>query len=387
MKEDWEHFDHLQLRDDINSVYHDLRTKCPVAHSDQHGGFWVLSRFNDIYAAMHDPKTYSSAEGITVPSFGNVRPLIPLEVNPPEHGKYRRLLQPLFLPAEVAKLELNIRTITNTLLDSFVDQGTCDLATDFALRLPQTVIARLIGVPENYYGKFDEWVEGLAGEEKGDRKARAAAEMYECLSGLMAERRKEPRDDLISRLLAADIDGERLTDEEILDITFVLLPAGFETTATVMAHALWYLAEHPDAQVRLRTNPALIPSAVEEFLRYYTPNRSIARTLHADVELHGQQMRKGDKVIVLLPSANRDEEEFPEADQCILDRKENQHIAFGTGIHTCLGLHLARLEIKVALEEFLRRIPEFRVPEGGKIVRRSGLVWPVISAPVELGSK
>lgn len=360
--------------------YAELRAKCPVAHSDAHeeNGFWLLSRYQDVLAAARDHESFSNAGGITLPALGNPRPLIPLEVDPPDQLAYRGLLSPLFSPRQVARIEERLRDQTNMLIDAFVDRGECDLITEFCERQPTMALWQepFLGDPipiegeDDWVGVFQAWIHDFAHEPTKTLEAGQQISAY--LMRLIEHRRENPADDIPTLLVSAEINGRPLSEEEQHDYLMMLFAAGVETTAASLGAIFHFLARNDDVRGRLAAEPDLIPTAAEEFLRLLGPTQATRRTLKSDVELRGVTMSAGDPVVLLWGSADRDEEEFPAADKCVVDRFPNRHLAFGAGTHRCLGSNLARLELKLSLQELLRRIPDFKVP-----VDDSELEWAV----------
>jgi cytochrome P450 len=319
--------------------------------------------------AVRNADVYSS--GIEGAPLGVKRPLIPLQIDPPEHRKYRKLLDPLFAPKQMAKLEPQISAQVNELIDRFADRGSCDFTNEFAIPLPSTIFLRLFGLPLTELPQLLEFNErtqrpegGTSAEHLAARQANAR-DVYRYFEAVIAERRREaPRHDLLSTLLTADVEGERLTDDEVVDISFLMILAGLDTITDTLTCSFKFLAEHPGHRQRIVDDPAIIPSAVEELLRWETPVMTIIRVAQADDEIEGCPVRHGDWVLACLGSANTDEKEFENPDEVIFERNPNRHIAFGGGIHRCLGSHLARQELRVALREWHRRLPSYDLPAG-----------------------
>jgi cytochrome P450 len=364
-----------ELQEDPYSVLAEARSTQPVFRSEAHGGFWAVTRYEDIYDVAHDPDTFISGQGNTIPPMGN-NTMIPLHKDQPEHRKYRGLVATQFGPRAINALEDEIRAIVTNLIDGFVTRGACEFSSEFAEHLPGAIIARLVGAPDEALPQFVQWSAALAHADADDPEAAevAAGELWAYLSALIKQRRDEPRDDLTTHLLNSEVDGESLTDDELCNFLLVVVAAGTDTTTGFLENTLLYLGSHPEARDRLIAEPALIDSFVEEMLRYDTSVPSLARTCAKDVELSGVQFRAGDKVSLLWASANRDSEEFPDADSFVIDRSPNRHLAFGTGTHRCLGSHLARLETRIALEELLTRLPDLRVAADQPYHRRSGMI-------------
>ena len=382
----FDHHDHA-LSKDPYAVYRELRSACPVTKSEAWDGFWVVSSYEHVSQVAHDDATFCSGQGVSYPHAGNARPLIPIEVDPPEFLGYRRLLNPLFSHSAVEAMEDDVREITNDLIDAFIGRGHCDFMQEFAEPLPARMTLRLLGIDEGQWADFLHAIHVGVHESSRDfdKAVEALLEVYVQLAIALDDRQQGDGtgDDIISRLARADIDGRPLEDEEILDICLLMLFGGLDTTAAVIGHALVWLHEHPDQRARLAAEPELLPLAVEEFLRFEAPVQGLARTVTKDCELGGEQLKAGDKVWMLWASANRDEAEFPDADEMVLDRTANRHFAFGVGIHRCLGAQLGRLMGRVALEEILRRLPDYEVPPRSEVRHLSdcAIVYSLESLP------
>lgn len=353
------------LTRDPRSEYARLRDECPVARSDRHGGYWTIARYDDVYAVAHDHHAFSNESNGIPYRADPVCPLRPVELDPPEHVVYRTLVNPAFSPGRVADLEPEVRRLASGLLDGLVPAGAGDLAQGFALPLPAMVIGTIMGVPEDDLEEFKQItyrmvrlsVEGPRPGEDGD----GSTDFVRACTAMIAERRARPGDDFVSMLLQASIEGRPLDDMEILGYLVTLVAAGQDTTAALIGHALVHLGTHPDDQEWLREDLSRIPGAAEELLRWESPVHVSSRLTREDVDVAGTTIPAGEMVALLWGAANTDPEEFPDAGEVRLDRFPNRHLAFGAGIHRCIGSHLARLEARVALEEALRRLPTFRV--------------------------
>jgi cholest-4-en-3-one 26-monooxygenase len=377
-----------------------LRAEAPVHWNEgtaEFPGFWSITRYDDIVAVSRDTATFSSARGITMmvdpenpsPASGPGKMLITMD--PPRHVRLRRLVSKGFTPRMVAQLEPHIRAITTGILDAVAARGACDFVTDVAARLPLAVICEMMGVPRPEWTRMFELTNMVLGAddpeyqaEQGDRLATAnqgQREMFGRFAALLAERRRARREDLVSVLAEAEVDGERLTDEEILYFAYLLILAGNETTRNAISGGLLAFFEHPDQRARLAADPSLMPLAVEEIVRWTSPVLHMARSVTRDTELHGQPIRAGQKVILWYPSANRDETVFPDPDRFDVGRDPNEHIAFGIGEHFCLGAGLARLEIRVMFEELFRRLPDI-APAGPPERLRSTFIGGIKHLPV-----
>src|ERR1700722_2226807 len=329
---------------------------------------------------------------------GNVRPLIPLNVDPPLHAKYRKLLDPLFAPRRMEAQEEDITRRVNGFIDTFIDRGECNFSEEFAELLPSSVFLGLMGLPEEELAHFIHLRDGILHPDKIDpdakldpdaRRAVQAAtgqEIYAYFGGVIADRQRTPRDDVISGFLAAEIDGDRLSTDEILDILFLFLIAGLDTVSDSLTCFYAFLAQNPEHRRQIAADPSVIPSAVEELLRWESPvPAGVPRVATEDTELpNGDLVSKGTAVVVSYGAANVDPAAFADGTDVRFDREENRHIAFGGGVHRCLGSHLARRELRVTLREWHRRIPDYRImpghedleyPPGLRHVTNLSLVW------------
>ncbi|MDX1382134.1 MAG: cytochrome P450 [Thermoanaerobaculia bacterium] len=374
-------------------IWSDLRQSCPVAHTDRLEGSWLPTRMEDIRAIAKNVTLFSSREvGVVppLPSEGRQEeyadlPAPPIQVDPPVHTWSRRLILPFFSPQAVAGYEPDTRALCRSLAERLEDRGEADAAADYAQQIPVRVIARLLGVPEEMSDTFTGWVRSLlefAGKDR-ERSRAAREEIFAYLHGEMMARmrQEEPGDDVITALLEASKENEEVTQEHILGTCFLLLVAGIDTTWSGIGSSLWHLATHADDRRRLVAEPDLIPTAIEELLRAYSPV-TMARIVTEDVEFEGCPMKEGDRVLLAFPAANRDPEAFDNADEVILDRQRNRHVAFGVGIHRCAGSNLARMELRVALEEWLRAIPEFELDTSKPMTWAGGQVRGPRQLPV-----
>jgi cytochrome P450 len=312
--------------------------------------------------------------------------LIPETLDPPLHTKWRQLLSPFFSPRRVASMEPEVRRQCIKLIEDLVERGECDYVADFSQKYPTTIFLGIIGVSPDQLGQFMQWeddilhtpstADGLA------RQARAVNDVVTMFSEVIASRRKNSGQDLISEALTWTIDGRPIPDEDLLSLCLLLFMAGLDTVTNELAYATWHLAGHPADRQAIVDQPALIPIAIEEFLRYYsivTP----ARQALVDVEVHGCPIKKGDMVSLPLTAANRDPDEFHDADKVLIDRQENNHAGFGMGPHRCLGSHLARREMRIALEEWHKRIPDYGVVEGVPLPEYIGSQLGLASLPLQ----
>jgi cytochrome P450 len=365
-------------------VFKMLRGDTPVMNVDMPGGGAgvVLTRKQEIDEALRHPEIFSS--NMDAVDLKNKRPLIPLQIDPPEHRKFRRLLDPLFSPRKMALLDDEVSSLVNQLIDRFVSRGEVDFAREFSIPFPSQVFLTLLGLPLDQLDRFLAMKDGIirpdhvTGRGYASRAARehqqkTADSVYDYFNEVLDEREVERRDDLLSHFLDAEMEGDRLTREDILDICFLFLIAGLDTVTATLDCMFAYLAQHPEQRRQLAADPSLIPSAIEELLRWETPVMGIARVALSETELGGCPVHAGDQIMVMIGSANTDEAEFPDADTVRFDRDVNRHIAFGGGIHRCLGSNLARMELRVALREWHKRIPDYEVEPGHTLAYTAGI--------------
>ncbi len=352
-------------------VWDELRERCPVAHSDAHGGVWLPVRHTDVTAIANDTEHFSS-EGVIVNVFKpeGLAPMgyaPPITSDPPFHADARRLLLPAFSPKAVAALEDQARASCRELLDELLADGASevDAATAYAQHIPVRVIADMLGLPKTDGDRFRGFIHRII-EKPGEYAGTIAPEetLLHYLTGHIERRRAEaPRDDLIGFLLDTEVDDEKLTNEHIFGTIALLIIAGIDTTWSAIGASLWHLAGHPEDRARLETDPDVLPFAIEEFLRFYAPV-TMARIAATDTEIGGCPVAERDWVLLPFPAANRDPEAFERADEFVIDRQRNRHVAFGLGIHRCLGSNLARMELTVAVDEWMKRIPDFELTTG-----------------------
>jgi cytochrome P450 len=365
-------------------VFKILRDDSPVMTVDMPGGGAgvVLSRKQEIDEALRHPEIFSS--NMDAVDLKNKRPLIPLQIDPPDHRKFRRLLDPLFAPRKMALLDGEVSRLVNQLIDGFVGRGEVDFAREFSIPFPSQVFLILLGLPLDQLDRFLAMKDGIirpdhvTGRRYGSRAARehqqeTADSIYDYFNDVLDEREAERRDDLLSHFLNAEVEGDKLSREDILDICFLFLIAGLDTVTATLDCMFAYLAQHPQQRRQLVENPDLIPTAIEELLRWETPVMGIARVALSETELNGCPVHAGDQVMLMIGSANTDEAEFDDAGEVRFDREVNRHIAFGGGIHRCLGSNLARMELRVALREWHRRIPEYEIEPGHTLGYTAGI--------------
>ncbi|WP_437634635.1 cytochrome P450 [Sorangium sp. So ce854] len=351
-----------EMRRNPYPLYDQIRSSTPVLHHPPSGA-WLVFDHDGVKRALHDHEAFSSV--VSPP--GNRTSEWLVFSDPPRHTKLRALLSRAFTPRAVAELEPRIRRLSRELLDRTIERGEMDLVEDYAVPLPLLVIAEMLGAPTEDQPRFKRWSDVILDlsytVSSSAEAARAigaftavSAEMQGYLRGLVAQRRAAPRDDLLTRLVEAEVDGERLNEDEILGFFQLLLVAGHETTTNLISNAILCFLEHPTELARLRAEPQLLPSAIEEVLRYRSPVQTMFRVTRRDVPMHGQVIPAGEPALVMIGSANRDPKQFRDPGRFDIARDPNPHVAFGHGIHFCLGAPLARLEARVALSDLLARL-------------------------------
>jgi cytochrome P450 len=352
-------------------------------------GFAVVASRAAVDEVLRNPDTYTSRDLVQL---GNVRPLIPLSVDPPEHSKYRKILDPLFAPKKMDGIEADVVARVNHFIDAFVDSGTCNFTEELAVPFPSAVFLGLMGLPWEELDTFLRLKDGImragGGTADADERMRiqreTGQEIYAYFDAILDERQKDPRDDILTEFLRAEVDGEKLSREEILDICFLFLIAGLDTVTDSLTCFFAFLSQHAEHRRQIAQDPSVIPRAVEELLRWETPVAGIARVATADGVVAGCPITAGSLVFVSVGAANVDPQEFGDAFDVRFDRAENRHLGFGGGVHRCLGSHLARRELRVALREWHRRIPDYglapglelRYAPGLRMVENLELVWP-----------
>lgn len=354
-----------------------LREAGPVVDLGSETGRMMVGGDAEVRHVLQHPEVFSS--GIAAVSIGQVRPLIPLQIDPPRHRNYRKLLDPIFAPKRIALLEDRARALVQDLIGAVVDQGRCNFHTAVAEPLPTTVFLQLLGLPVSRAREFLKLKDGIIRppvktmEERTTYTTEVGKRIYAVLQEAIDERTQQRSDDFLSMFLDAEVDGQHLTNEDVLDIGYLFFLAGLDTVTASLDCMLSYLAQHPDHRHRLVEEPSLIPHAVEEMLRWESPVQGVVRITTEDTEIGGCPVPKGKVVNAMLGSANTDERAWPDADDVDFDRLENRHIAFGGGPHRCLGSHLARMELRVALEEWHRAIPDYRIADGVELRYSQGL--------------
>ncbi len=375
-------------------IWDELRRTCPVAHSDRYGGTWLPVRHDDITAIAYDTEHFTSRSVVV----SDVRPgpedlpapiglAPPITSDPPFHALARRLLLPAFAPKKVAALEPFTRELCRELLDATDGRDDIDAAVDYARHIPLRVIVKMLGFPQEDADVFRRFIRmiledvDMSAEERERLEEERELEHY--IDARIAEHLAEPRDDLTSFLLDAEIEGQKLEPDHVRGTMVLLMVAGIDTTWSAIGASLWHLAQHPEDRKRLSSEPELMPTALEELLRAYAPV-TMARMVSDDFEFRGCPMKEDDWVLLPFPAANRDPEAFPDAGEVVLDRAENRHAAFGLGIHRCIGSNLARMELRVALEEWMLRYPDFELTDPGAVTWSGGQVRGPRTIPVRV---
>ena len=395
---DWEHdFDHTDPAyvADPYPIWDELRATCPVAHSDRYGGTWLPVTHADVSAIAYDTDHFTSRSVVVseirpgdddLPAPIGVAP--PITSDPPFHMGARRLLLPAFGPKKIAEYEGFTRDLCRELLDGLDGKTEVDAAVEYAQHIPLRVIVKMLGFPQGDADLFRRFIHmvledvGMSAEER--QQLIEQREIDEYIDARIEDHLAEPRDDLTTFLLEAELDGNKLHPDHVRGTMVLLMIAGIDTTWSAIGASLWHLAQHADDRKRLAAEPELMDTAVEEFLRAYAPV-TMARLVAEDFEMDGCPMRVDDWVLLPFPAANRDPSVFPDADRVVIDRAENRHAAFGLGIHRCIGSNLARMELRVALEEWMARYPDFELLDPGAVTWSAGQVRGPRTIPVRVG--
>ncbi|MDK3256892.1 cytochrome P450 [Blastococcus capsensis] len=391
---DWtSDFSHLEpeYADGAIGVWDDLRQRCPIAHTDRFGGAWLPTRYEDVAAIAYDTDRFSSRAIIV----SNFRPPVslapvggapPISSDPPFHHDARKLLLPAFTKTAVAKQEASTRAFCHSLIDAFQGRPVVDAAAEYAMHIPMRVIADMLGFPPEDGPQFQVFVADAlesANQPPEERIERSAA-LFDYLLTQIRDHVASPRDDLTQHLIGAELYGSKLEPMHVAGTMALLLIAGIDTTWSAIGASLWHLASNPADRERLLAEPELLPTAMEEFLRAYAPV-TMARLVKEDMHWQGVEMKADDWVLLPFPAANRDPEHVDRADEVVIDRQVNRHAAFGLGIHRCVGSHLARMELRVALEVWLERVPEFSLADPAGVVWSAGQIRGPRTLPLTIG--
>ncbi len=353
-----------------------LRDSGPFVEMPE-GGMVVVGREEEVRHVLQHPEVFSS--GFDAVSIGQVRPLIPLQIDPPQHKTFRKLLDPLFAPKQIALLEPQTRALVKELVGAVAGEGRCNFHHQIAEVLPTTVFLQILGLPTSRLQEFLQLKDGIIRpdartmEERVQKCNETGRKIYAVLQEVVDERAQQREDDLISMFLDAEVDGHALTHDDVIDIGYLFFLAGLDTVTASLDCMLAYLAQHPEQRRRIVDDFAIIPHAVEEMLRWETPVSGVARIAREDTELGGCPIKKGQFVSVVLAAANTDERAWDRPDEIDFDREGNHHISFGGGVHRCLGSHLARMELRVALEEWHQAVPDYDIAPGVDLLYSQGL--------------
>ncbi|MGV0834372.1 cytochrome P450 [Mycolicibacterium thermoresistibile] len=377
-------YDHRDSRIVVapHDLWRRLREQCPAIHSDRYGGFWFVSRYDDVKTVLTDCETFTATEGINIPRQNMA--LLPGEVDPPIHREYRRILNPPLAPQVVKQHEGWIRELAREWVGKIAEKGRFDLCSDYCEPYAKRVSLRVIGYEPEDLDKLDHWTGTLAAGVRDDEEGiRLSMEFFAHLADTLQRRAtEEPRADIISAIVSGEIDGRPLTLEEQQSILLQTTFGGLHTSGAVMAGALVWLAGHPEDRARLEREPELMPKAVEEFIRYVTPVPHMNRAAAKDTTLGGCPIAKGERVMFGLGSANHDETVFDNPDEVILDRFPNRHLGFGAGPHRCVGSHLGKLTARIGLEEFLAAFSDFEVTDYYALRYNGGEGRGLMAAPM-----
>src|SRR5689334_4853695 len=385
-------FSHLEpaWAADPYPIQDDLRQRCPIAHTERFGGGWLPTSYEDVAAIAYDTDRFSS-RAIIMSNFRPPRELAPvggsppISSDPPFHHDARRLLLPAFTKKAVAKQEPATRAFCHSLIDAFAGQDTVDAAADYAQHIPIRVIADMLGFPPEHGPQFREFVEDLIegiNLPPDDRIARVSR-LFDYLLAQVHEHLADPREDLTTYLIDAELYGRKLEPSHVVGTLVLLLIAGIDTTWSAIGASLWHLAKTPADRRRLVAEPGLLPTAAEEFLRAYAPV-TMARLVKEDMHWRGADMKAEDWILLSFPAANRDPAQFNRAGEVVIDREVNRHAAFGLGIHRCLGSHLARMELRTALEVWLERIPAFSLEDPSAVTWSAGQIRGPRTLPLRI---
>lgn len=363
-------FDHHAPDFPANETYRRLRQECPVGWSESYGGFWVLSRYQDIANVARKDAIFSSGRdeqgrgGIVIPAW-TTDTSIPIEMDPPEHMNYRRLMNQLFSPTAVERVKPTIDAFVTRTIDAFIERGRCDLIEELTGPVPALVTVHLLGLPEHHAKRFQAAVHDVFSSAVGTERAARGVKEMEWVSERLLERihhvRQRTEGDVLSAFCRLEIDGEPLSDEVVLSVAKLIVGGGMDTTTSLTGQTLVYLSEHSDVRRRLIDEPELLGPATDEFLRVFAPSQSMARTVLEPTEVGGCPMSRGERVLIPWVAANFDESVFDRPDEVILDREKNRHLSFGLGFHRCVGAHLAKAMFQAMMRQVLIRMPDYRV--------------------------
>jgi cytochrome P450 len=349
------------------AALHDTHPPVFYSTSQHAGSAWMLINYDDVFFVLRHPELFTTAGATPFPRDPNdYFYMIPLEMDPPHHRKYRAMIDPMVSPKAVAAMEASIGKLANELIDDFIDRGACEFTTEFGRPLPVSVFLGLMGLPQDMRDTFVGWAMGLLHAQDRKIAEQCMREAVAYLKTAIAEKKHKPDDSVLSAIVHGKADGEVLTGQEVFGFTFFLFIAGLDTVFATLNNVFAWLAQNPDRRREIISNPENIGGTVEELLRVFSVTFS-GRTVTQDYELHGVKLKKGDKITSILPAANYDPGAFENPKQVNFRRPRKPNLAFAGGVHSCMGAHLARLEMRICITEFLRRIPDFQLKEGTKI--------------------
>lgn len=384
------HFNYLapEFAQEIHPTLARMRAQCPVTHSDERGGFWVVTRYEDVLRVAQDWETFSSELGVAIPDTKMVTPAIPEHIDPPLHREYKRLISAWFTPAVVQPYEAPTRDLITRLIDEVIEAGTCDFMADIAQPFPGlTLFDLVLNAPPEQVTQVADLAQRASVPTNPDSR-----ECWQALTAWITDfvatrREQEPVGDVVDAILAAEIEGRPVTETEIHGLILLLILGGLETTAGALGQFMLRFCREPEIPALLRRQPELVPAAVEELLRLEDPFIAIGRTVRHDTEIDGHAIKAGEKVLISWASANRDEAEFPRPDAFDVGRERNRHITFGAGPHRCAGSNLARLNLRIAVHELVQRLHDIRLLEPESALpfhtafNRSALAMPLSFRP------
>ncbi len=376
---------------DPSPVWRDLQDRCPMAHTERWGGLWMSTKYHDAQELVKMTSVLSNRQVTIAPMKEGIDLLAdyhswitpPISNDPPDHTPLRRLILPLFTPKAVAQHQDFTEKLCHQLIDAFIDKGACDAAVDYAQQLTPRVIGHMLGIDAARSDEYVSWVQDFIelGFADFERRNKSRQAMVGFFAELVQARRQNPGDDYISELIAKDLDGEPLSDKMVINYCLLLLIAGIDTTWSSIGSALLYFASHKEDRARMVREPNLFPTAIEELLRYHSPV-SVGRIAMKDIDFNGTEIKRGERLMINYPAANRDPAVFEQPDEVVLDRKKNRHFAFGIGVHRCAGSNLARMEMDVALRVWFDRIPAFELRDPDGVSWSAGQVRGARNVPV-----
>jgi cytochrome P450 len=387
LRRDYDPFSTTISIDEQLAEFAERREQLPVSYSARGNGCWVITRYDDM-AALLKKNNKGVISFPNNPDANNAQGaqdrMIPIELDGPEHRAYRNLLEPLFSPKRVEKLEPELRRAANTLIDNFIESGRCEFAQDFAFPFPGATVMAIMGWPLEDIQKLNGWVgtimhgiPGASEDESNAARGKAHGEIREYFFGLIAKRRADPLDDVSSHVIHTEINGAKLTDDTLFDFFLLMMLAGLDTVKSVFAQSFVYFADHQDKWDEMFAEPETLRPAIEELLRMYSPPVPTRNVTDEVIDVGGVPIPKGERVHGALMAANRDPKYYPDPDEVKFDRPSKPHLGFGLGTHRCLGVHLARLELRVGFEELRRRLPRFHLDPSQKPQTHLGFAWGV----------